>query len=92
VTTLVLVLETVVVAFSFVQLVSMHEIIRSYDRPVGDDPAYVYLICVGLFVGQTVECASPPYIRGHPHRALRLSFGLRMVGWSAVKYHLVTLA
>jgi len=33
----------------------MHEIIRSYDRPVGDDPAYVYLICVGLFVGQTVE-------------------------------------
>jgi hypothetical protein len=49
------VIETAVTIFSFIGIISMHEIIESFDRP-GDDKSYAYLMCWGLLVGQCSDC------------------------------------
>ena len=51
-----LALETINTCLSYLQVLSMHEIIKATDNPQDYDKAYAYLMCWGLFAGQTVEC------------------------------------
>ncbi len=37
-------------------MVATHEIIASYERPLGQDLSYAYLMCAVLFVGQASNC------------------------------------
>jgi hypothetical protein len=41
--------------FSFLQIFAMYQLIGTFDRPVGRDNTYAYLLCVCLFVGQVME-------------------------------------
>ena len=72
-------IETIVVFFSFVQVASMYEIIDSYDRPQEDDSGFLYLMCAGLFVGQTADCRAPFYIIVTADISDRYPLRLRMV-------------
>ncbi|ODO08357.1 ATP-dependent bile acid transporter [Cryptococcus wingfieldii CBS 7118] len=49
------ILETTRNIISFVQIAAMHEIILSFNEPSGSDKSYAYLMCWGLFFGQTVN-------------------------------------
>lgn len=54
-------LETLNTVISFVQVTALHEIIVSFGE-TGDDKAYPYLMCWGLFVGQATEVLLSAYL------------------------------
>lgn len=51
-----LLIETIVTCVSYLQAISVHEIIDSFEDPKKSDMSYRYLMCWGLFAGQTLEC------------------------------------
>jgi hypothetical protein len=53
---LALLIETMVTCVSYLQAISVHEIIDSFEDPKKSDMSYRYLMCWGLFAGQTLEC------------------------------------
>ncbi|ODN72751.1 hypothetical protein L202_08188 [Cryptococcus amylolentus CBS 6039] len=55
------ILETTRNIISFVQIAAMHEIIQSFNEPSGSDKSYTYLMCWGLFFGQTVNVLLSAY-------------------------------